>query len=366
MDEMDTVARLRADLPDPDPDVLTDARTQLLRRMSATPPKRRFGWRPVLARRLAIGVATAAAVAVGAGVVVAVTDGPAGPSHGRPDAASPASLPADAASALTLAADHTTRTGDPVVGAGQYTHVTQDLWQGEYVAGVSFLARMRMEVWVPASSGGVWWWRETDGLGTRFDRAADERKVRAAHPDFFRRKVSVSSGHDGAQDRAPAGQPRPAGNSGTGWAFPTPAFLARQPRDPKKLLAAIEAAQEDSSRTKADLPTLAFLSIAQTMSSGFVPADLRAALYRAARLVPGITLESTASDINGRKGISIGRLLPYGYLRQEILFDPKTGQFLGERQVVVRSTYDDAHRPVGSAYASTAVTVDVTGNPHLF
>jgi RNA polymerase sigma-70 factor (ECF subfamily) len=177
--------------------------------------------------------------------------------------------------------------------------------------------------------------------------------------------VSLASGHHGRRDAAPAGGPAPAGSGAPNWAFPTPDWLAKQPRDPKKLLAAIEAAQEKGALQKADRPTLAFLTIAEVMSSGYVPADLRAALYRAARLIPGITLSSKA-ELDGRKGVSVSAPSPYGILQQEIVFDPKTGGFIGEREIVKKPVGDAKHLPVGSVYSSTSVTVDVTGNPKLF
>ena len=162
------------------------------------------------------------------------------------------------------------------------------------------------------------------------------------------------------------GKPQPAKPD---WDFPTPAWLAQQPRDPQALLAAIEAAQPTpapGTTAKADAPTLAFTQIAQTLASGIVPADLRAALYRAAIKLPGIELVSSTADLNGRKGIAIGRLEPFGSLRQEIIFDSAAGRFIGEREVVVKSDDSDANLPVGATYNSTAVTTTVTGNPHLF
>lgn len=374
MDDMDTLARLRADLPDPDPDVLAAARDRLTRRMAEVPPafeRSRTSWRALLGRRLAIGVATAAAVAVGAGVLVTVagTDRPSGhrpgTRGGTSAAGTPYRAPTDASSALALAADHARTTGDPVVGKGQYLHISRNVWWGEYLDGVRFRHKFRTEVWVPADADGVWWWRETS-LDTKFASAADERKVRASDPRVFTRSASLSSGHDGQPDRTPTGKPHVVGPQEPGWYYPTPRFLAQQPRDPRKLLAAIEAAVEPSSLNKGDRPTMAFQMIAEVFATGYAPADLRAALYRAARLIPGITFQRNAKDLDGRRGVSISKPAPYGFLRTEIVFDPKTGQFLGERTIVVRSIEDDAYLPVGSTYSETALSADVTGNPHLF
>ncbi|BCJ36894.1 hypothetical protein Athai_43970 [Actinocatenispora thailandica] len=375
MDEMDDLRRMRAGLPDPTPAALAAARDRLTRRIATADPvtaparpRRPLSWRSVLARRLAIGVAGAAAVAVGAGVVVATANHPTAPAPGAAGSHSAGTGTAvtTPGAALSLAADHTAKAGDPVVGRGRYRHVVSTSWHGEYDQGVAFQTKQRQEVWVPADSNGTWWWRETDCLDTRFASKADERKVRAKAPSWFTTKVSVASGHGDRQEAAPAGGPQPGGSGEPDWAFPTPAFLAKQPRDPKKLLAVIEAAQRPSALTKADRPTLAFLSIAQVMGSGYVPADLRASLYRAAKLIPGIKLNSTTAELGGRKGISVSKLSPYGILQQEIVFDAKTGAFIGERETVAKAIGDAAHLPVGSVYRSTSVTVDVTGNPKLF
>lgn len=372
MDDLDPLRRLRAELPDPTPQALSAARTLLTSRIAAADPaparpRRSLSWRSALVRRLAIGVAGAAAVAVGAGVVVAT-----GANHGStPPPGAAGSHSAGTATvttpgaALSLAADHTAKAGDPVLGRGQYRHVTTDSWNAETVAGVRFLVKIRVELWQPASADGVWWWRDAGPLDWKFPSAADERKVRAAEPDALHKEVSLASGHYGQRETTPPGEPAVSSHQPE-WDLPTPAFLAKQPRDPRKLLAAIEAAQQDSSLAKADRPTLAFLSIADALSSGIVPADLRASLYRAVKLIPGITLTSTSAEINGRKGVSVSKLSPYGIMQQEIVFDARTGEFLGERQTVHKAIGDAKHLPVGSLYRSTAVTVDVTGNPKLF
>lgn len=379
MDEMTTLAQLRDDIPDPTPQALAAARARLIDRISETETRRTVilmeSRRPNLRRRALIGIAAAAVIAAGAGLLT--TSG----GNGHPTAAPTGSAPAmsQAANALDLAAIHTLKSGDPALASGQYTHVTTDSWRGEHVDNISFLMKARLETWAPGDAKGTWYWRETDGLATKFASTADEQYMRAHHPEWFTKSVSLASGHNGRQDRAPAGGPQPVPSASTAdgkpqpakpdWDFPTPAWLAQQPRDPQALLAAIEAAQPTpapGTTAKADVPTLAFTQIAQTLASGIVPADLRAALYRAAIKLPGIELVSSTADLNGRKGIAIGRLEPFGSLRQEIIFDSAAGRFIGEREVVVKSDDSDANLPVGATYNSTAVTTTVTGNPHLF
>jgi RNA polymerase sigma-70 factor (ECF subfamily) len=331
--------------------------------------------RPQLGRRVAIAAAAAAVLTTGVGVLTA------GGGSGQPAATPTAATSSTAGSGtaappmtlaareLNLAAVNTLKSGDPVVGPGRYTRVVTDSWRGQHVYGITFLDKQRLEVWVPADDKGTWYWRETGRLGARFFSAADQRYMRTHHPDEFTPTVFVASGHNGRMENVGPGEPKIyRTTTKPDWDFPTPAWLATQPRDPQALLSAIEAAQPTpapGTKPKADTPTLAFFQIAHTLSRGFVPADLRAALYRAAIRIPGIELVSSTANIDGRKGIAIGRLEPYGFLRQEIIFDSAGGQFLGAREIVVHSNAEVAHLPVGATYTSTAVTVSVTGNPHL-
>lgn len=365
MDEMTTLEQMRADVPAPTPETLAAIRAQLTGATEATPlvrPRRRMPLR----WRLAAGVA--AAVTAAAGVAVLTVGGDHG--SGRPPTGGQhAPRVTTAADALTLAADNTRRTGDPTLAPGQYTHVVSDQWNGQQADGIVFQGHVRSEVWVPASAGGTWWWRMT-GQEPTFANSQDEATVRANHPEYFRHATMEWSGHNGKSDRVPAGQKMiQYGYPGPDWSFPTPAWLAQQPTDPAALLAAVEKAQptpQPGTPAKGDLATLTFLQIGMTLSCGFVPADLRSALYQVAKQIPGVTLVSDDADVAGRKGVSVGRLEPYGFLRGEILFDPATGQYLGEREVVVRPVTEDGNLPAGTVYQSTSVTTDVTANPNLF
>lgn len=370
MDELTTLATMRDDLPDPTPQALAGARVRLTDRMNSaggprTVPSRR--WYTTLRWRLTAGLTTAAALAAGVGIAVVAGTG------GAPPARSGGGMPATTAAvtALDLAADHTTRTGDPTVGHGQYRHVVTQGWYAERVGGIRFQERSRREVWVPAGGKGTWYWRETDGLANRFSSAADRRRMKARHPEVFTPNTSVASGHAGRQDKAATDGPQPSApptQVRPDWDFPTPAWLARQPTNPDALLSAIEGAQPSpapGTRPKGDPPTLAFNRIATTLSSGIVPADLRAAMYKVLTRLPGVKLVSRTATIDGRSGVAVGRLEPGGHLRQEIIFDSVAGRFIGEREVAVDRGATWAHLPAGATYTSTSMTVDVTGRPHL-
>jgi hypothetical protein len=60
-----------------------------------------------------------------------------------------------------------------------------------------------------------------------------------------------------------------------------------------------------------------------------VPAPVRAALYRAAALVPGVRLDGTVRDSLGRPGIGISAGPPKTWF--ELILDPATGALIGQR-----------------------------------
>jgi RNA polymerase sigma-70 factor (ECF subfamily) len=48
--------------------------------------------------------------------------------------------------------------------------------------------------------------------------------------------------------------------------------------------------------------------IGDLLRTGLVPADLRASLYKAAALIPGVTITDTQATLDGRTGIATGRV----------------------------------------------------------
>jgi hypothetical protein len=94
----------------------------------------------------------------------------------------------------------------------------------------------------------------------------------------------------------------------------------------------------------------AFVTIGDLMRESIVPADLAAALYKAAARIPGITVVDDAVDALARHGIAIART--DGGIRTEWIFDRHTLQFLGERSVTTGQT---EFGPAGTVTGSTAI-----------
>ena len=311
MDELTLLSRLREDLPPARDKVLAQARGRLLERAAERKPV--AGTRPRRRRRLALGLA---AVAVAAGLVVA---GPVGLDVLAPDGRSLGAT-AEAASLLGRAAINAR---DPVVGPTQYLKVTS---RGVHL-GISPLADGRdvryytsdlSEVWIPADPSRPWVLRRTTEP-YRFLSAEDERALRAEGQ--VPRSVELLRATDGAF----------YGPVQDSWQTPTRHFLAGLPRDPDALLRRI---YRDSKGQGPSKHGEALVYIADVLRSGLVPADLRAALFRAATNIPGVEVVATRANLEGREGVAVGRYERKNGIRQEIIFDPDTGEVIGERQTL--------------------------------
>jgi hypothetical protein len=134
------------------------------------------------------------------------------------------------------------------------------------------------------------------------------------------------------------------------WSNPTPDFLARQPRDPDLLLTALRNNTEWGTGTL-EPDERAFRHLTSGLSSGLVPADLRAALYQVARKIPGIKLQDNVVTLDGRHGRAVGYERD-GY-RSDLIISPTTGQMIGSRLVVTR---DHPGKPTNDSAGNTQTT----------
>jgi hypothetical protein len=83
----------------------------------------------------------------------------------------------------------------------------------------------------------------------------------------------------------------------------------------------------------------AFVTIGDLLRNTIAPPKVAAALYRAAALIPGVTLVPDATDAIGRRGVAVARIGPGvdGGIREELIFSRSTLQLLGERTVIART-----------------------------
>jgi hypothetical protein len=76
-----------------------------------------------------------------------------------------------------------------------------------------------------------------------------------------------------------------------------------------------------------------FTEIGDALREAPAPAELRAGLYRALALVPGVELVGNVKDPQGRDGLAVA-FTEVG-IRYELIFDPQTADMLAERETVV-------------------------------
>jgi hypothetical protein len=124
---------------------------------------------------------------------------------------------------------------------------------------------------------------------------------------------------------------------------PTYRFLQSLPTDPHTLLQRIYAADQDL-KNEVKLPpgqsyyapgqsaySYAFDDIGSLVNDSIVPPQLSAALYRAAALIPGVTLVADAVNAAGQHGVAVA--FAYSGQREEWIFSNATLQYIGQLDV---------------------------------
>ena len=117
---------------------------------------------------------------------------------------------------------------------------------------------------------------------------------------------------------------------------PTYRLLQTLPTNPRALLAMIYRVE----RGHGPGPDQeAFVTIGDLLRNTIAPPKVAAALYRAAALIPGVTLVPDATDAIGRPGVAVARVGPGadGGIREELIFSRSTLQLIGERTVIART-----------------------------
>jgi hypothetical protein len=323
MDELSLLHAMRSKTPVASDAAVEAGRMKLLQRIdpalvTAQPkPRRRTALRLVLA--------SAGTVAIVGALIAGDILGP----GGGPAAAS-------AAQVLNDAAQRTIQTADPVVNPGQYLKIdSTNLWGGsttdEHGKQYQWLDTEKMTMYIPANRDDEWVWQRSGRTPTTFFDEASKEYAHRTHTGFT---GELLRGENGAFY-----------GPGTESSFPSPSYLDALPRDPSVLLDDIY--QKTVGQGKSiDGEALAF--IADLLRTGVIPGELRAALYKAAALIPGVTVTDEQATLDGRKGIAIGRVEDSSHFRQDIIIDPNNGLPIGERQVLTE--------PLGTMPAGTATT----------
>jgi hypothetical protein len=258
-------------------------------------------------------------------------------------------VPSAAGDQLTIAADRIASVDEPL-GPGDYRYIATHAWWMSTMDKYSYLAENVLETWVPADQTQEWMWRR-DVTGARKWVAGTEAEARADGYD-----IDEPSWPEG-EWRAPCGDwfaseegREPCTQRGS-WGTPNAEFLAALPRDPDKLYARMRS---DTRGQGSDRDLEMVVCAADILRSGLVPADLRAALYRALAKVPDLQITEQVANLDGRKGTAYG--ISAKGQRHDIIIDPTTGQFIGEREIT-EDAFDDV--PAGTVMSYTSVSTAV-------
>ncbi|MGW7329875.1 CU044_5270 family protein [Streptomyces sp. NPDC054840] len=143
----------------------------------------------------------------------------------------------------------------------------------------------------------------------------------------------IEPGNTGAEGATLAG-PDEQGNTPTpSLNAPTYNYLAGLPTDPDALLKRIYLETQGLGNGP---DQEAFTTIGDLLRGSYPPAELTAALYKAAAKIPGVVMVDDAVDAAGRSGVAVARLDEHSGQREEWIFDRQTLTFLGERRVQVQ------------------------------
>ena len=256
---------------------------------------------------------------------------------------------ADAINALNAAAVAALGATDEPVAAGQFRYIETHSWNTVFSGYDIYQDENLSEVWVPAipDDPAQDWMLDRRPTGNRVWIEGSEAQAR--DDGTF---TDPLTGGNALRTTAPCGNfygPEACPRAGS-WQDPTPSFLAALPRDPAQLYERLQADAPDNGRGNAELLVYA----ADALRTGLVPADLRAALYQTLTHLDGVDLVDNAANLDGRIGTAIG--IDDGQFRQDIIIDPSTGAFIGEREVLT-GEYDGA--PDGITFGYSAVDTAV-------
>ncbi|TMR39705.1 CU044_5270 family protein [Actinomadura geliboluensis] len=116
------------------------------------------------------------------------------------------------------------------------------------------------------------------------------------------------------------------------------------PGDPAALLRKVRGEGGDQ---------MAFETLVTILRDSSHSPETEAAIFRAIKLIPGVTPVEGEVEIAGRPAIALG-LTVEGWLHEEVLLDPKTYAYLGERAIAVKTrTFASEGGPAVTVKAGT-------------
>ena len=253
----------------------------------------------------------------------------------------PATDSATAAEALRNAADVTITTSEPLVGPGQYLKVTTEAAYLAYEHDAhgrlnAYLSPSTTEVFIPSDPGQEWVQRLTAEPATEFYGEASHAAAQRDWAETVRggvvRVVRAADGNFAQADEL-------GGDIAD----------VSMPDTPEQTLVFLH---EGPYGDGTDDGALSYA--AQLLRDGTMPASQRSVIYRALALLPGIRITDGNAVLDGRTGIAFSLDADPG--AREIIVDPTTGLFIGERTLTDTAT---GTVPAGTEESYTAVSTTV-------
>ncbi|MFD0823130.1 CU044_5270 family protein, partial [Micromonospora zhanjiangensis] len=182
--------------------------------------------------------------------------------------------------------------------------------------------------------------RRTDGAQRRPFTPADAEAIRKL-------KYDLNAPPEVTDDGPAPDQPLPPDCTTCGVArdpgelfHPSPEYLASLPTDPVRLLVTLRTIVGDHNKHSPDQQVFQAIKELFNHADGIIPPDLRAALYRALALIPGVQRAAGQVDMGGQRGIAVGRVgeaTEDPTSREDLVFDTTGRRLIGFRTVQVKA-----------------------------
>ena len=261
---------------------------------------------------------------------------------------------AEAKSVLNMSAEHI-GAKDLVVPPGKYLYRVDHSWQeARYDNGgkqLRVLQEFQSETWIPANRADEWVRRSTYTGRHQWVTGSEEEAaslgIKVEQPDPKIEKAACGDF---------AGSHQSCDFEGS-WGDPTPAWIAGLPTDPKALYERLK--QDAPHNFRSDHLAGAFgrgdnelvVYARDALRSGLLPAAVRANLYRALGYIDNLGVSDRAVNLDGRTGVALST--DNGEVREEIIIDPATGNYIGGR--TIGTSGPDRNRV--SAFSSVTTTI---------
>lgn len=264
--------------------------------------------------------------------------------NGKTPAASAA-----AAQALDNASSTVVKSTPLILKPGQFEYVQTSAWWAAFNGDFVFLTQNLIQTWIPSDVTTVWLQLRHATNNHQWIKGT-EKDARAAGVliDGIWPTTRASAACGNFSDTVEPGQGCSAAGS---WQHPTPSFVANLPNSARQIYNRLLADTPDNGDRAFGMLQYA----ADALQSEALPATTRALLYQSLAEIPGIELTDNTANLDGRLGIAFG-VASSTDVRLDVIIDPVTGTFIGQRQVL---TSDRDGTPKGTVITFSAVNTAV-------